>query len=87
MAEYAELHVELKDTSAFLGLESYLTKDAFRGIKHRKEAILVAVLSEQDRQYRSGIIDSDAMARVSQAVSDTSTRRAQLIGMIHAKKC
>ena len=36
MAEYAELHV--KDTSAFLGLEKYLSQDAFRGIKHRKRS-------------------------------------------------
>ena len=84
MAEYAEFHVE--DTSAFLGLESYLTKDALLGIRHRKEAIRVAVLSEQRRQYRSGINDPDALARVSQAASDLSTRRARIIGMIHVKK-
>ena len=84
MAQYAEYHVE--DTSAFMGLESYLTKDAFQGIKHRKEAIQRAVLSEQRRQCYSGINDPDALARVSQAVSDLSTRRAGIIGMIHAKK-
>ena len=84
MAEYAELHVT--DTSAFLGLEKYLSQDAFRGIKHRKEAIQRAVLSEQRRQYRSGINDPDALARVSQAASDLSTRRARIIGMIHVKK-
>jgi hypothetical protein len=84
MAQYAEFHVE--DTSAFLGLEHYLTQDAFRGIKHRKEAIRVAILSEQRRQYRSGINDPDALARVSQDVSDLSTRRAGIIGMIHAKE-
>ena len=84
MAQYAEFHVE--DTSAFMGLESYLTKDALLGIAHRKEAIRVAVLSEQRRQYRSGINDPDALARVSQDVSDLSTKRAQIIGMIHAEK-
>jgi hypothetical protein len=44
MAEYAELHVE--DTSAFLGLESYLSlsQDVLQGIKRRKGAILGAVL-------------------------------------------
>ena len=84
MAQYAEFHVG--DTSAFMGLESYLTKDAFRGIKHRKDAIRVAVLSEQRRQYHSGINDPDALARVSQDVSDLSTKRAQIIGMIHAEK-
>ena len=86
MAEYAELHVE--DTSAFLGLESYLSQDVLQGIKRRKEAILGAVLSEQLRQSRVGINDPDALARVSQAVSDLSTRRARIIGMIHSsKKC
>jgi hypothetical protein len=84
MAQYAEFHVE--DTSAFMGLESYLTKDALLGIAHRKEAIRVAVLSEQRRQYHSGINDPDALARVSQDVSDLSTKRAQIIGMIHAEK-
>ena len=33
MAEHAERHVE--DTSAFMGLECYSTKDALLGIKHR----------------------------------------------------
>ena len=84
VAEYAELHVE--DTSAFLGLESYLSQDVLQGIKRRKEAILGAVLSEQLRQSRVGINDPDAVARVSQAVSDLSTRRARIIGMIHAKE-
>ena len=84
MSEYAEFHVE--DTSVFLGLEKYLSQDAFRGTKHRNKAILGAVLSEQLRQYRSGINDPDALARVSQDVSDLSTKRAQIIGMIHVKK-
>ena len=84
MAEYAELHVE--DTSAFLGLESYLSQDVLQGIKRRKEAILGAVLSEQLRQSRVGINDPDALAQVSQSISDLSTRRARIIGMIHVKK-
>ena len=84
MAQYAEFHV--KDTSAFMGLESYLTKDAFRGIKHRKVAVQTAVLSEQYRQYRSGTSDPNALAQVSQEVSGLSTRRARIIGMIHAKR-
>jgi len=84
MAQYAELHVQ--DTSAFLGLENYMAQDTFRGVIYRKEAIIVAVLSEQRRQCRSGINDPDALAHVSQAVSDLSTRQARIIGMIHAKK-
>jgi hypothetical protein len=84
MSEYAEFHVE--DTSVFLGLEKYLSQDAFRGTKHRKEAILGAVLSEQLRQSRVGINDPDALAQVSQSISDLSTRRARIIGMIHVKK-
>ena len=84
MAEYAELHV--KETSAFLGLENYLTQDAFRAIKHRKGAIQRAVLSEQHRQDRLGINDPDALASASQSVSDMSTRRARIIGMMHAEK-
>ena len=83
MAEYAELHIQ--DTSAFLGFEKYLAASAFQDIENRRNAIIVAVLSEQGRQDRSGISDADALARVSQAVSDLSTRRAGIIGMIHAK--
>ena len=56
MAEYAEFHVE--DTSAFMGLESYLTQDTFRGIRYRKETIIAAVLSEQRRQDRFDIYNS-----------------------------
>ena len=84
MAQYAEFHVQ--DTSAFMGLESYLTQDTFRGIRYRKEAIIAAVLSEQRRQDRFDVYNSDALAHVSQEVSDVSARRAQIIGMIHAKK-
>ena len=84
MAKHAELHI--KDTSAFLGLESYMSKNTLRDIKHRRECILLVVLKEQGRQSRSGIYDSDALARISQAVSDLSTRRARIIGMIHAEK-
>ena len=60
MAEYAELHV--KDTSAFLGLENYMTKNAFKEIRRRRKAVPVAVLSEQCRQDRLGINDPDALA-------------------------
>ena len=80
----AELHV--KDTSAFLGLENYLTKNTFKEIRRRRKAVPVAVLSEQYRQDRLGINDPDALASASQAASDVSTRRARIIGMMHAEK-
>jgi len=84
MAEYAEQHV--KDTSAFLGLENYLSKNTLQEMKYRRRAAPMAVLSEQHRQDRLGINDPDALASASQAVSDMSTRRARIIGMMHAER-
>ena len=84
MAQKAELHV--KDTSAFLGLENYLTKNTLQEMKYRRKAAPMAVLSEQHRQDRLGINDPDALASASQAVSDMSTRRARIIGMMHAER-
>ena len=84
MAQKAELHV--KDASAFLGLENYLTKNTLQEMKYRRKAAPMAVLSEQHRQDRLGINDPDALASASQAVSDMSTRRARIIGMMHAER-
>ena len=75
MAEYAELHRQ--ETSAFLGLEDYLSKNTSQEIRRRRKAITSAVLSEQRRQYRFGINDPDALAYASRAVSELSSRRAR----------
>jgi len=82
MAQFAEQNAQ--DTSAFLGLEDYLSKVTFLEIKNRRRAVIRAVLVEQDRQNRFGIVDSEAIANVSRTVSDVAERRARIIGMLHA---
>ena len=81
VARYAELHVN--ETSAFLGLENYLSQASIREVKMRRRAIVDAVLHEQERQHHSGNINVDKMSVVSQAVSGLSRRRARLIAMVH----
>ena len=81
MAQYAELHVD--NTSAFLGLENYLSELGYREITHRRQAVRRTVLLEQQRQSNLNIYDPDTMATVAEAKSDFSRRRAQIIGLIH----
>ena len=82
--QYAELHRQ--ETSAFLGLEDYLSKNTSQEIRRRRKAITSAVLSEQRRQYSFGINDPDALEYASRAVSELSSRRARIIAMIHVNK-
>ena len=81
VAQYAKLHVN--ETSAFLGLENYLSQASIREVKMRRRAIVDAVLYEQERQHHSGNINVHKMSVVSQAVSGLSRRRARLIAMVH----
>ena len=55
MAQFAEMNV--RDTSAFLGLEAYLTKSSSRGVVERRRTIADAVLAEQRRQLAFGVSD------------------------------
>jgi hypothetical protein len=81
--QYAELHVS--ESSAFLGIENYLSKATTIEVAKRRRAIVDAVLLEQERQYRSGDIDAGIMAVTSEAISGLSTRRARLIARLHSK--
>lgn len=81
MAQYAELNSN--ETSAFMGLESFLSEDTAHMIKVKRRAILVAVTREQRRQDEAGVHDAVAMAKVSEAVSLWSRTRAQIIALIH----
>ena len=83
VAQYAELH--LNESSAFLGIDNYLSNDTIRGVVKRRRAIIDAVLLEQERQYRSDNIDADIMTVVSEAISGLSARRARLIARLHSK--
>ncbi|MCP4746724.1 MAG: hypothetical protein GY874_11385 [Desulfobacteraceae bacterium] len=67
MAQYAESMID--DTSAFVGLEMYLSPSAAGLIKGRRRDVWAAVLSEQQRQRRVGIIDQDKMRRIAEAIT------------------
>ena len=84
MAQYAELNSN--NTSAFLGLENYLSSTTPREIFRRRRAVATAVLAEHQRQSDEGMCDPAAIARVSEAESEVSRRRARLIGLLHADK-
>ena len=82
VAQYAEMNVH--DTSAFMGLENYLSKDTTQEIGHRREEIRRAILLEQQRQLDIGIDDPEAISIISEALSVKSRLRARMIGLLHA---
>eukprot|EP00579_Thalassiosira_antarctica_P021681 CAMPEP_0201972422 /NCGR_PEP_ID=MMETSP0904-20121228/41665_1 /ASSEMBLY_ACC=CAM_ASM_000553 /TAXON_ID=420261 /ORGANISM="Thalassiosira antarctica, Strain CCMP982" /LENGTH=87 /DNA_ID=CAMNT_0048522251 /DNA_START=357 /DNA_END=620 /DNA_ORIENTATION=- len=84
MAQYAEMNIQ--DTSAFMGLEKYMSKKTKKEIVYKREALYRTVHSEQQRQFEADIYDPDAMAKISQGWSDWSRKRAEIIGLIHAEK-
>ena len=84
MAQYAEMNVQ--DTSAFMGLEKFMSKKTPKEIVYKREALYRTVHSEQQRQFESGIDDPDVMAKISLGWSDWSRKRANIIGLIHAEK-
>eukprot|EP00579_Thalassiosira_antarctica_P022904 CAMPEP_0201990248 /NCGR_PEP_ID=MMETSP0904-20121228/93276_1 /ASSEMBLY_ACC=CAM_ASM_000553 /TAXON_ID=420261 /ORGANISM="Thalassiosira antarctica, Strain CCMP982" /LENGTH=240 /DNA_ID=CAMNT_0048544505 /DNA_START=58 /DNA_END=780 /DNA_ORIENTATION=- len=84
VAQYAEMNVH--DTSAFMGLENYLSKDTTENIRYGRDAIRKAVLLEQHRQLDLCIHDPDAISLISERVSELSRKRAHIIGLLHAEK-
>ena len=81
MATFAEMNCG--DTSAFMGLEIYLSKSTCKGVMDRRRSIRVAVLLEQSRQVAAGILDPVKMAKISETESALSQRRSQIIGLLH----
>ena len=77
----AELFTEV-NVETIMGLESYLCEDT---IPNRKDAILTAVLSEQERQMDAGIYNPEKIATISLQISSSSARRANMIGLLHSK--
>lgn len=84
MAEYAEINSG--DTSAFLGMENYLSPTTTKEIRCRRITICVMVLLEQERQSRSGVNDPERIAQVARGVSEASAVRARIIGLLHAER-
>ncbi len=81
VAQYAELNAS--DTANFMGMENYLSKTSSNEIRYQRRAMRAAILLEQERQRGEGVYDPDAMASVSEAASDWSRKRSQLIALIH----
>ena len=84
IAQYAELNIQ--DTSAFMGLENYLSKDTTQEIGRRRGEIRRAILLEQQRQLDIGIDDPEAISILSEALSEKSRLRARMIGLLHDDK-
>ena len=80
--EYAELNI--LETSVFMGIENYLSKDVSQEIGFRTAAIISAVLSEQQRQWDIGIHDPEIICFISEALSEQSRVCASFIGLLHA---
>ena len=81
MAQFTELNAN--ETSAFMGLENYLSETTTREIKYQRDAIRRQVLHEHGWQIREGMHDPDAIASNSEAASDWSRKRAGIIALIH----
>ena len=81
LAEYAERHIH--DTSCFLGIESYMTRETPPEIMSRRQMLRTAILNEQKRQRVLGVWDQESMSKVSQENSLWARRRAMIIAKIH----
>ena len=84
VAQYAELNIE--NTSSFLGLETYLTETGPQEVVERRRASKRAVLLEQTRQTRLGLNDPEAMARISERLSELSRMRSRIIGQLQTAR-
>jgi len=82
MAQYAELNAH--ETSAFMGLEKFLSRETSREIKYQRDALRMAILYEQQRQIEAGIYDPDTMANISEVASAWCRKRSRIIALLHA---
>ena len=80
--EYAELNIQ--ETSVFMGLENYLSRDVSQEIGYRTGAIVSAVLSEQQCQWDIGIHDPEIISFIPEALSEQSRLCASFIGLLQA---
>ena len=81
----AEMLGNIVDTSAFIGLENSLSQSTNIEVIQKRRAIVVAVLSEQNRQLSLGIHDINTLANISAAQSAWARERARTIALIHSK--
>ena len=78
--EYAELNIQ--ETSVFMGLENYLSRDVSQEIGYRTGVIISAVLSEQQRQWDIGIHDPEIICFISEVLSEQLRLCASFIGIL-----
>lgn len=82
MAKYCEMNID--DTSAFLGLERYLSDTTTQEILYQRQLHSNTVLYQHRQQIEIGVYDAEELARTSEATSEWSRMRARLIGKLHA---
>lgn len=78
------VRMNMQDTSAFLGLENYLSRATTLEVMRRRGAVKAAVRYEQRRQNEMGVRDFDTMAHVASEASLWSRKRARTIALLHA---
>jgi len=83
VSQYAKDNIH--DTSAFLGLERYLSENTAKQTRYRRRAIRKAVLLEQRHQMGMGIHDPETIAEIAVQMSGLSRKRACIIGLLHAE--
>ena len=84
MAQYSQLNAEVTDI--FMGLESYLIDSGRSEVKQRRQDICAAVLHEQTWQIFFDRYDPSTIAKISEAESESSRRKAHFIGLLQAKQ-
>jgi len=82
LAQFAE--IIMNSTSAFMGLEAYLSRNTATMIRLRRRAHWGAVLREQQQQRVAGIYDPEAISNISKELSEKSRKWSRIIGMLHA---
>ena len=82
VAQFAEINC--RETSAFLGLENYMSERTSREIRRRRNGVRDAVLFEQARQQDAGVNDPEVISLTSKRVTLPGRKRAYVIGLIHA---
>ena len=87
LAQFAIQTIESgKDSSIFMGLESYLSTQIFQNITERKKAVRRAVIQEQECQSERGIYDPERLSLIIRSSSEASARRARVIALLHASE-
>lgn len=94
MAKYIQIRMQKANTTP-MGLENHVARGTWREMSHMREEHCNAVLVEQWKHQCDGIESlvegvgvgvkgQDAIAKVSRGLSEWATKRAQVMGSLHA---